>query len=439
MMSNEDVRKRFHTRHKMIKALRHYLDEKDFIEVETPILNSVASGANARPFVTHHNANNADLFLRVAPELYLKQCVVGGLNRVYEIGKVFRNEGADRSHNPEFTSCEFYAAYHTYEDLIPMTEDILRCMATESIGTSTITVQSCVTGEMEEIDLQQPFRRVNAYEEVQRVSGVELPEPSQLCTPRGMAYMSAIMLQHNIPLPSVRTASKMFDKLIDYFITDRVVQPTFVMNHPVFMSPLAKESSEFPGLSERFELFINGMEYCNAYSELNDPQEQFYRFEQQLLDKRVGDDEAMALDETFLKALQVGLPPTAGWGMGIDRVSMLLNRSTSIRDEIIFPLLRQDADSHDAKRRRKTASFFGFNHQMTMFCLSQLEEDMIKRGASQESCEQVRHLKRCILGMERGSNCMMESLPKFEDTRVSRLRYDLTLSVLRLFCGSSKS
>ncbi|EPY19145.1 lysyl-tRNA synthetase, class II [Strigomonas culicis] len=232
MMANKEVRRRFRQRHAMLRALRRYLDDRDFVEVETPILNQVASGANAKPFVTHHNANKADLFLRVAPELYLKQCVVGGMDRVYEIGRVFRNEDADRSHNPEFTSCEFYAAYHTYEDLLPMTEEILREMARSANGRTTVRVQSCVDGTEVEVDLARPFRRVSVYDEVQRVAGVELPPPAELHTPRGMAYMSAIMLRHSIPLPSVRTAAKMFDKLIDFFITDRVVEPTFVMDTP---------------------------------------------------------------------------------------------------------------------------------------------------------------------------------------------------------------
>lgn len=432
MMSNPSVVSHFRRRHVITRALRDFLDARGFTEVETPVLHVVASGANAKPFITHHNANDADLFLRVAPELHLKQCVVGGMERVYEIGRVFRNEDADRSHNPEFTTCEFYAAYHTYEDLMTMTEDLVRHLALVVNGTTKVTVTSCATKESVDIDLAQPFRRVNAYDEVQRAAGVDLPPPTELNTPRGMAYLSAIMLRYNIPLPSVRTAAKMFDKLIDFFITDRVVEPTFVTDHPLFMSPLALEQRERPGLSARFELFINGTEYCNAYSELNDPQEQYYRFQQQLLDKQTGDEEAMALDETFLKALQAGLPPTAGWGMGIDRVVMLLNGSATIRDDILFPLLRHDATSHDAKRRRKTASFFGFNHNMTLFCLNALEEEMLKRAAPAGSLDKIRELRQCLSSMQqRGA---VPELTGGDDGVPRGWRYDATMAVLRLFC-----
>ncbi|KAG5472998.1 hypothetical protein CUR178_02914 [Leishmania enriettii] len=434
MMANPSVVQHFRKRHAITRALRDFLDARSFIEVETPVLHSVASGANARPFVTHHNANDADLFLRVAPELHLKQCVVGGMERVYEIGRVFRNEDADRSHNPEFTTCEFYAAYHTYEDLMTMTEDILRHLALTANGTTKIAVTSRVTKETVEIDFAQPFRRVHAYDAVQEAAGVELPPPTELNTPRGMAYMSAIMLRYNIPLPSVRTAAKMFDKLIDYFITDRVVEPTFVTDHPLFMSPLAMEQHARPGLSARFELFINGIEYCNAYSELNDPQEQYYRFQQQLLDRQTGDDEAMALDETYLKALQVGLPPTAGWGMGIDRVVTLLNGSATIRDDILFPLLRHDAASHDAKRRCKTASFFGFHRNMTLFCLNALEEEMLKRAAPTESLATIRQLRQCLSGMQQRD--LMTYAP--EDGAVRGWRYEAAMTVLRLFCCRGK-
>lgn len=434
MMSNPSVVQHFRKRHAITRALRDFLDARSFVEVETPVLHSVASGANAKPFVTHHNANDADLFLRVAPELHLKQCVVGGMERVYEIGRVFRNEDADRSHNPEFTTCEFYAAYHTYEDLMTMTEEILRHLALAANGTTKITVTSCVAKKPVEIDLAQPFRRVNAYDAVQEAAGVELPPPTELSTPRGLAYMSAIMLRYNIPLPSVRTAAKMFDKLIDYFITDCVVEPTFVTDHPLFMSPLAMEQRARPGLSARFELFINGTEYCNAYSELNDPQEQYYRFQQQLLDRQTGDDEAMALDETFLKALQVGLPPTAGWGMGIDRVVMLLNGSSTIREDILFPLLRHDATSHDAKRRYKTASFFGFHHNMTLFCLNALEEEMLKRAAPTELLDKIRQLRQCLSTMQQRN--MVTCAP--EDGTPRGWRYEATMAVLRLFCCRGK-
>ncbi|AAZ11714.1 lysyl-tRNA synthetase, putative [Trypanosoma brucei brucei TREU927] len=434
MMTNRSVIDTIRKRHTVLQSLREYLDMRHFVEVETPILHTVASGANAKPFVTHHNANNADLFLRVAPELYLKQCVVGGLERVYEIGKVFRNEDADRSHNPEFTTCEFYAAYHTYEDLITMTEDIFRHLALRANGTTQLQIQCERAGITREIDLGATFRRISVYDEIQSASGVELPPPNELNTPKGLAYMSAIMLRHDIQFPAVRTAAKMFDKLIDFFITSHIVEPTFVMDHPIFMSPLAKEHSSRPGLAERFELFINGIEYCNAYSELNDPQEQCHRFQQQLIDRQGGDEEAMPLDETFLKSLQVGLPPTAGWGMGIDRVVMLLSGSSTIRDGIIFPLLRQDTRSHDCKRRHRVATFFDFNHQMALLCLSGVEQEMKRRGFPEASCAHIRELRQTIrdLGQRSGES----DLTNFN---CGEWWPGLTKTMIRLMCGRPRS
>ncbi|KAG8347457.1 OB fold nucleic acid binding domain [Trypanosoma vivax] len=437
MMVNRSTIETIRKRHVILQALREYLDERNFVEVETPILHTVASGANAKPFVTYHNANGVDLFLRVAPELHLKQCIVGGMERVYEIGRVFRNEDADRSHNPEFTSCEFYAAYHTYEDLISMTEEILRHLAVRANGNTRISVRSQRDGTQTEIDLARPFHRVSVYDEVQRAAGVELPPPNELNTQKGLAYMSAIMLRHDIPLPPVRTAAKMFDKLIDFFITDRIVEPTLVMNHPLFMSPLAKELTSKPGLSERFELFINGVEYCNAYSELNDPQEQYSRFQQQQIDRQGGDEEAMPLDETFLKSLQVGLPPTAGWGMGIDRVVMLLTNSNTIRDSILFPLLKQDTRSRDCKRRHRTATFFNFNRQMTLLCLSGMEEEMKRCGFPEESCASIRELRQTVLewGQRSSSGAGQEGSSAYSPCG---WRMGLTLAMIRLLCGKPK-
>ncbi|CCW61774.1 unnamed protein product [Phytomonas sp. EM1] len=436
MMTNPNVRQNLCKRHEAIRALRGYLDDRGFVEVETPVLHEVPSGANAKPFITYHNDNNDSLFLRVAPELHLKQCVVGGMERVYEIGRVFRNEDADRSHNPEFTSCELYAAYHSYEDLMGMTEAILQHMARAANGTTKLTVTSCVDRQLVTLDLMPPFHRVSVYDEIQRVAEVELPPPLELNTSRGLAYMSAIMLRHNIPLPPVRTAAQMFDKLIDFFIVSRVVQPTFLVDHPLFMSPLAKEHDSRPGLSERFELFINGMEICNAYSELNNPHEQYHRFQQQLLDRQQGDEEAMALDAVFLKALQVGLPPTAGWGMGIDRVMMLLNGSSSIRDEVIFPLLRKDADSRDAKQRRKTASYFGFNSHLTLFCLGALEDEMIKCKVPRDFSEKVRQLRKCIHSMSAvARRDAVDSVEAMTQYSMNGWRYEAAMKILKIVCG----
>lgn len=448
LMTNPETVRGFQKRHAIIRTLRDFLDEKGFTEVETPMLHEVPSGANAKPFTTYHEGNETSLYLRVAPELYLKQCVVGGMERVYEIGRVFRNEDSDRSHNPEFTSCELYSAYDTYEDLMPLTEDLLRRLAMAANGSTIITVESVAEpGQKVELDLSKPFRRVSAYEAVEAAAGVQLPPPMELNTPRGLAYLSAILLRYNVPLPSVRTASKMFDKLIEFFITDRTVEPIFVTNHPLCMSPLAKAQEFNPGLAERFELYINGVEYCNAYSELNDPEEQFFRFQQQLMDRRTGDDEAMCLDETFLKSLQVGLPPTAGWGLGVDRLVALLNHSSTIRDVIFCPLLRADSTSRDGKRRRKTASLFSFTPRTVTFVLHSLEEEMRRRGMPMQSCNQIRDLHQLISRMYNHqrkdmnpcASAFAEDQGIISITAESNKRWlqEMVLLVLQIFCGRS--
>ena len=450
MLTNPATIQTMKMRHRAISSLRRFLDNMHFTEVETPVFQQVPSGANAKPFTTHHSSNNADLFLRIAPELHLKQCVVGGLERVYEIGKVFRNEDTDRSHNPEFTSCEFYAAYHTYIDLMGITESILRQIAQDAIHTTTIVLPSG-----QQIDLSKPFRRVAVIPEIEKKSGVQFPSVEELDTPFGVAFMGTLMIKHNIPLPTIRTAAKLLDKLVDHFITDDCMEPVFVCDHPIFMSPLAKAHEDqgpitldpFPantakeelpadhyyrrygrmGLSERFELFIAGMEVCNSYSELTDPKEQMLRFEHQMAMKAInGDEEAMELDETFLKALQVGLPPTAGWGMGIDRLVMLLGGHNSIRDVILFPLLKADLDQRGySKRRTKTANYFGFNQGMTMFCLSSLESELRRRG-DRKGCEQVQRVKAvvqtCARDREQWRQELLNELEGvFEKQRLSRL------------------
>ena len=435
LMTDPSAVETFRLRAKIISSLRQFLDSKEFVEVETPMFHQVPCGANAKPFVTHHNSNNADLFLRIAPELYLKQLVVGGMERVYEIGKVFRNEDSDKTHNPEFTSCEFYAAYSDYKSLMTMTEDLLRHLA-RAAGSTMIAVTSCVTKEPTVIDLSQPFRRVSVIEEIERQCGVTLPSAKELDSPRGFAFMAAIMLQHGIPFPTIRTTAKMLDKLIDFFITDHVVEPTFVMDHPLFMSPLAKEHESHNGLSERFELFINGMEVVNAYSELNDPQEQLRRFEQQLSDRALGDDEAMPLDETFLKALQVGLPPTAGWGMGIDRIVMLLSGARTIRDVITFPLLREDvAQTKDGKRKLKAASFFDINCNMAMFCLSSLEAEATRRS-DVKSIEAVRCLKGSVMRASAKREQLIQTV--FDTPGGAMPCSRIWKAVLKMCCRSNK-
>lgn len=456
MMVNKETRGFFLQRHRVLRALRNFLDHQGFIEVETPILLDVPSGASAKPFKTYHEGNATTLSLRVAPELYLKQYIVGGLEKVYEIGRVFRNEDADRSHNPEFTTCELYSAFNTYQDLIPLTEDLFRRLAMAANGKTEITVRSVVSGGQDRItiDLARPFRRVSVYKAIEKAAGVKLPPANELQSPRGVAYLSAILLRYDIPFPPARTASKMFDKLIDFFIVDKVVEPIFIMDHPICMSPLAKahNSPDKVGLAERFELFINGVEYCNAYSELNDPEEQFCRFQQQLIDRHCGDKEAMQIDETYLKALQVGMPPTAGWGLGIDRLVALLSDADSIRDVIFSPLLRSDHMSHDGKRRQKTAGFFSFSPVAISFVLRSVEEEMRRRGMPSYGCERVKELHKWLTKMNQeevnhsehenkfGIVDEEQELPNCRDNFTTleskKLIHEVSKLIIRLFCGA---
>lgn len=457
MMVNKETRSSFLLRHRVLRALRNFLDNQGFVEVETPILLDIPSGASAKPFKTYHEGNATTLSLRVAPELYLKQYIVGGLEKVYEIGRVFRNEDADRSHNPEFTTCELYSAFNTYQDLVSFTEDLFRRLAMAANGKTEITVRSVVSGGQDciTIDLARPFRRVSVYEAIEKAAGVKLPPANELQSPRGVAYLSAILLRYDIPLPPVRTASKMFDKLIDFFIVDKVVEPIFVMDHPICMSPLAKahDSPDKVGLAERFELFINGVEYCNAYSELNDPEEQFYRFQQQLMDRHSGDKEAMQIDETYLKALQVGMPPTAGWGLGVDRLVALLSEADSIRDVIFSPLLRTDHMSHDRKRRQKTAGFFSFSPAAVSFVLRSVEEEMRRRGMPSYGCDRVKELHKWLTTLDQEEINRSEhenkfgivdedqELPNRTDTLTTleskKLIFEMSKLIIRLFCGPS--
>lgn len=393
MLSNDKTVDTFVTRHKILMSLRQFLTTEGFVEVETPTFHTIPGGAAATPFATRHHATDSDLYLRVAPELYLKQLVVGGMERVFEVGRVFRNEDADYSHNPEFTSCEFYQAYATYEDLMVTTEHLLRTVATEATGSAVVHVRRS-DGSLVPVDFAKPFTRVRVIPTLEERMGVTFPPLPELDTPRGVEFLTNLYNERQLQLPSVLTAAKLVDKLIDRFITDDVIEPTFVTDHPVFMSPLAKAHPDGSHTSERFELFINGMEICNAYSELTDPVEQYKRFEQQMRQREMGDCESQSIDDTFLKALQVGLPPTAGWGMGIDRLCMLLTGSQSIRDVIMFPLMRPDS-TRDARRRAKSASFFGFDQHMTSFVLKSLEAELERRGEVR-CCNQLRGLRQTL-------------------------------------------
>ncbi len=331
LLHNAEVRNTFIQRSKIISAIRRYLDGLGFFEVETPSMTSLAGGAAARPFITHHNALDMQLYLRIATELYLKRCIVGGLEKVYEIGRIFRNEGISTRHNPEFTMLELYQAYTDYHGMMDITEGIINVACTEVLGTHEVEFGG------HQISLKPPFRRATMDELLKEHCGAGVHDI------RDEAKRRELAKKLNVHLPEKCSPGHAMDKLFEAAVQDKLIQPTFVMDYPVELSPLAKRQTEDPGLTYRFELFCCGSELANAFSELNDPDDQRVRFEEQVALKDV-DEEAHPLDEDFLTALEYGMPPTGGLGIGIDRLIMLLTGKTSIRDVILFPLLRPRAD-----------------------------------------------------------------------------------------------
>eukprot|EP00941_MAST-03F_sp_MAST-3F-sp1_P001934 g1934.t1 len=345
LIMNKTSRDTFYTRAKIINYLRRFLDVRNFLEVETPMMNDVPGGATARPFKTHHNEMNVDMFMRVAPELYLKMLVVGGLERVYEIGRQFRNEGMDMTHNPEFTTCEFYMAYADYNDLMDMTEELISGMVKEVTGGYKITYhKDGPDGPAAEIDFSPPWARLSMTKELEKRTGMKLPP---LDDPNIKQFLADMCKKFELDCKPPRTTARLFDKLVGHFIEDQLVNPTFLCDHPAMMSPLAKYHRDMPHMTERFELFVLGMELANAYTELNDPRTQRERFQAQMQAKASGDVEAQPHDEGFCVALEYGLPPTAGWGMGIDRLTMLLTDNNTIREVLLFPAMKKELDNHN--------------------------------------------------------------------------------------------
>lgn len=328
LIMNEDVKKTFVMRSKIISAIRRYLDGQGFLEVETPMLVSNAGGAAARPFETHYNALDEDVKLRISLELYLKRLIVGGMERVYEIGRVFRNEGLDARHNPEFTLMELYQAYTDYNGMMDLTENMFRHVAKEVCGTTLISYGGV------EIDLGKPFERITMVEAVKKYTGVDFDEVPDTAAAKKLAD------DRNVHYEERHTKGDIINLFFEEFVEEHLVQPTFVMDHPVEISPLTKRKPDKPDYVERFELFITAREMCNAYSELNDPIDQRERFKAQEAALAAGDEEANTTDEDFMNALEIGMPPTGGIGYGIDRLVMLLTDSPAIRDVLLFPTMR---------------------------------------------------------------------------------------------------
>ncbi|AQZ13135.1 KRS1 (YDR037W) [Zygosaccharomyces parabailii] len=357
LIMNKGSRGRFIVRSKIISYIRRFLDSRSFIEVETPMMNVIAGGATAKPFVTHHNDLDMDMFMRIAPELFLKELVVGGMERVYEIGRQFRNEGIDMTHNPEFTTCEFYQAFADVYDLMDMTEIMFSEMVKEITGSYEIKYHPDPHNPEKELTLNfaRPWKRIHMIEELEKRFNVKFPPGDQLHTKETGEFLKKVLDDNKMECPPPLTNARMLDKLVGE-LEDTCINPTFIFGHPQMMSPLAKYSRDMPGLCERFEVFVATKEICNAYTELNDPFDQRGRFEEQARQKDQGDDEAQLIDETFCNALEYGLPPTGGWGCGIDRLAMFLTDSNTIREVLLFPTLKPDVMREDVKKDEAKSS-----------------------------------------------------------------------------------
>jgi len=328
LIVNPEVKRVFELRSKIIRSMRRYLDDRGFLEVETPTMHAIAGGASARPFITHHNALDIDLYMRIALELHLKRLIVGGMERVYEIGRVFRNEGISIKHNPEFTMMELYQAYADYHDMMEITENMVAHIAQEVLGTTKITYQG------QEIDLTPPWTRLTMIDAITKYSGVDFNTINTDEEARAAAQKLNIHVEKNA------TKGEVINAFFEEKVESHLVQPTFIIDYPIEISPLAKRKSDDPKLTYRFEAFVYCRELANAFSELNDPLDQAERFRDQMKKRDAGDDEAQMMDEDFVRALEYGMPPTGGLGIGMDRLIMLLTDSPSIRDVILFPTMR---------------------------------------------------------------------------------------------------
>jgi len=330
LITSEEVRSHFVTRSKVVQSIREFLNGREFLEVETPMMQPIAGGAAARPFITHHNALDMELYLRIAPELYLKRLIVGGMEKVYEINRSFRNEGIDTRHNPEFTMLEVYEAYANYEDMMRLSEDIFSAALMTTHGTLRINYQGI------DLDFTAPWKRISMTDALYEFGKVDTEKLNDLESAKELCKSL------NVHVPDNATLSTLINNLFEEFVEPNIVQPTFITDHPTAISPLAKRHSDNPDITERFEIFVAGRELGNAFSELNDPIDQKSRFEEQVNAKAAGDDEAHEMDNDYIRALEYGMPPTGGLGIGIDRLIMLLIDAASIRDVILFPQMKKE-------------------------------------------------------------------------------------------------
>ncbi|PEF21771.1 lysine--tRNA ligase [Bacillus pseudomycoides] len=328
LITSMESRETFVTRSKIIREMRRYLDDNGYLEVETPMMHAIAGGASARPFITHHNALDMELYMRIAIELHLKRLIVGGLEKVYEIGRVFRNEGVSTRHNPEFTMIELYEAYADYKDIMKLTENMIAHIAKQVLGTTTIQY-----GE-QEINLEPEWTRLHMVDAIKQYSGVDFWSPMSVEEARALAK------EHGVEIKDTMEVGHIINEFFEQKVEEKLIQPTFIYGHPVEISPLAKKNDEDPRFTDRFELFIVAREHANAFTELNDPIDQKERFEAQLKEREQGNDEAHMMDDDYIEALEYGMPPTGGLGIGIDRLVMLLTNAPSIRDVLLFPAMR---------------------------------------------------------------------------------------------------
>ena len=384
LIVNPEVKDVFIKRNKIIKKIREFLDNKDFLEVETPILGTVAGGANARPFYTHHNTLDIDMQLRIANELFLKRLIVGGFDKVYEMGKMFRNEGMDTKHNPEFTNIELYQAYADYEEMMRITENLFEYVALEVLGTDTINYQGT------EICLKAPWKRITMIDAVKKYADVDFNEIDTDEKAREVAREKGLDVNDN------DTWGKLLSEMFEEFCEEHLVEPTFVIGHPVDVSPLAKRNPEDPRLTQRFEAFINTWEFANAFSELNDPIDQRERFEAQVAEKAAGDDEAHPMDSDFINAIEVGLPPTGGLGIGVDRMIVLLTDQPSIRDVLLFPTMKPlGKEVAEIKANKAADDNASARIDMSKVKVEPLFEDMVDFNTFSKSDFRVVKVKNC--------------------------------------------